>query len=72
MEHEGHQGEKREILLSGTAFGKEDLLFGKQMHERIAEMYRSGQKKKEIARLSEGRGQGRPPSVLRHQEPSLF
>ena len=51
MEHEGHQGEKRDILLSGTPFGKEELLLGKQLHERIAEMYRSGRKKKEIARL---------------------
>ena len=51
MEHEGHQGEKRALLLSGTPFGKEELLVGQQLHERIAEMYRSGRKKKEIARL---------------------
>nr|EES51813.1 MAG: Integrase, catalytic region [Leptospirillum ferrodiazotrophum] len=51
MEHEGHQGEKRAMLLSGTPFGKEELLVGQQLHERIAEMYRSGRKKKEIARL---------------------
>ena len=72
MTHEEHLEDKRAMLLSGTPFGKEELLVGKQLHERIAEMYRSGQKKKEIARLSEGRDQGRPPSVLRHQEPSLF
>ena len=51
MGPEGHQGDKRAILLSGTPFGKEELLVGKQLHERIAEMYRSGRKKKEIARL---------------------
>ena len=45
MTHEGHQGEKRAMLLSGTPFGKEELLVGKQLHERIAEMYRSGRKK---------------------------
>ena len=52
MEHEGHQGEKRDILLSGTPFGKEELLVGKQLHERIAEMYRSGRKKKEVPDFS--------------------
>jgi len=51
MDQEGQQREKRDILLSGTLFGKEELLLGKQRHERIAEMYRSGRKKKEIARL---------------------
>ena len=34
MKHEEHQGEKRDILLSGTPFGKEELLVGKQLHER--------------------------------------
>ena len=51
MTHEEHQEDKRAMLLSGTPFGKEELLVGKQLHERIAEMYRSGRKKKEIARL---------------------
>jgi len=51
MDQEGHLGDKRAILLSGIPFGKEELLVEKQMHERIAEMYRSGRKKKEIARL---------------------
>ena len=51
MDPESHQGDKRAILLSGTPFGKEGLLVRKQLHERIAEMYRSGRKKKEIARL---------------------
>ena len=51
MTHEEHQEDKRAMLLSGTPFGKEELLVGKQLHERIAEMDRSGKKKKEIARL---------------------
>ncbi len=51
MTHEEHLEDKRAMLLSGTPFGKEELLVGKQLHERIAEMYRSGRKKKEIARL---------------------
>ena len=51
MDPEDYQRDKRAILLSGTPFGKEELLVGKQLHERIAEMYRSGRKKKEIARL---------------------
>ena len=51
MKHEEHQEDKRAMLLPGTPFGKEDLLVGKQLHERIAEMDRSGKKKKEIARL---------------------
>ena len=46
MKHEEHQEDKRAMLLSGTPFGKEKLLVGKQLHERIAKMYRSGRKKK--------------------------
>lgn len=42
---------ERDNLLSGKDPRKEEALVGQQLHERIAEMFRSGRKKKGIARL---------------------
>ena len=50
-EERGQKGNQSDSLLSGMNPGKEELLIGKQLHERIWEMFRSGRKKKEIARL---------------------
>ena len=51
MVERGKKGNQSDSLLSGTNPGKEELLIGKQLHERIGEMFRSGRKKKEIALL---------------------
>ena len=51
MEEREKQINQSDNLLSGIDPGKEELLIGKQLHERIGEMFRSGRKKKEIARL---------------------
>ena len=50
-EEQGKKGSQSDSLLSGMDPGKEELLIGKQLHDRIGEMFRSGRKKKEIARL---------------------
>ena len=50
-EERGQKGNQSDSLLSGMNPGKKELLIGKQLHERIGEMFRSGRKKKEIARL---------------------
>ena len=51
MEERGKKFNQSDNLLFGIDPGKEELLIGKQLHERIGEMFRSGRKKKEIARL---------------------
>lgn len=51
MEEQKEMGNQSDTLLFGMNPGKEERLIGKQLHDRIGEMFRSGRKKKEIARL---------------------
>ena len=50
-EERGQKGNQSDSLLSGMNPGKKELLIGKQLHERIEEMFRSGRKKKEFRLL---------------------